>query len=108
MVISIQRHKEEIQHFKDEEIEILISNLKGDRYRELILIYLGTGLRRGETLALTWDDIELDKNNIKVNKSLAKVYITANTYTHVDEVAVIKAIKDGREAMKEFTKCKNG
>ena len=27
---------------------------------------------------------------------------------YVDEVAVIKAIKDGREAMKEFTKCKNG
>jgi translation initiation factor 2 beta subunit (eIF-2beta)/eIF-5 len=26
---------------------------------------------------------------------------------YVDEVAVIKAIKDGREAMKEITKCKN-
>ena len=27
---------------------------------------------------------------------------------YVDEVAIIKAIKDGREAMIEFTKCKNG
>jgi hypothetical protein len=27
---------------------------------------------------------------------------------YVDEVTVIKAIKDGREAMKEFPKCKNG
>ena len=27
---------------------------------------------------------------------------------YVDEVAVIKAIRDGREAMKEFTQCKNG
>ena len=72
-----KKHKEEVQHFTDEEIEILISSLKGDRYRELILISLGTGLRRGETLALTWDDIELDKNNIRVNKSLAKVYIIA-------------------------------
>lgn len=72
-----KKNKEEVQHFTDEEIEILISNLKGDRYRELILISLGTGLRRGETLALTWEDIELDKNNIKVNKSLAKVYIIA-------------------------------
>ncbi|SFD45809.1 hypothetical protein [Clostridium uliginosum] len=26
---------------------------------------------------------------------------------YVDDVAVIKAIKDGREAMKEFTKCKS-
>lgn len=72
-----KKNKEEVQHFTDEEIEILISSLKGDRYRELILISLGTGLRRGETLALTWDDIELDKNNIRVNKSLAKVYIIA-------------------------------
>lgn len=72
-----KKHKEEVQHFTDEEIEILISSLKGDRYRELILISLGTGLRRGETLALTWDDIELDKNNIRINKSLAKVYIIA-------------------------------
>ncbi|SHK44866.1 hypothetical protein SAMN02745163_03828 [Clostridium cavendishii DSM 21758] len=27
---------------------------------------------------------------------------------YVDEVAIIKAIKDGKEAIKEFTKCKNG
>lgn len=29
-------------------------------------------------------------------------------YRYVDDVAVIKVIKDGHEAMKEFTKCKNG
>lgn len=29
-------------------------------------------------------------------------------YKYVDDVAVIKAIKDGHEAMREFTKCKNG
>ena len=29
-------------------------------------------------------------------------------YKYVDDVAVIKAIKDGHEAMKEFTRCKNG
>ncbi|WP_455804779.1 hypothetical protein [Clostridium butyricum] len=27
---------------------------------------------------------------------------------YVDEVAIIKAIKDPREAMQEFTRCKNG
>lgn len=29
-------------------------------------------------------------------------------FKYVDEVVIIKAIKDGREAMLEFTKCKNG
>lgn len=31
-----------------------------------------------------------------------------NKYKYVDDVAVIKVLKDGYEAMKEFTKCKNG
>lgn len=70
-----KKHREEVQHFTDEEIESLISNLRGDRYRELILLSLGTGLRRGELLALTWEDIDLRNNIIKINKSLAKVYI---------------------------------
>lgn len=46
-----KKPKEEVQHFTDEEIEILISNLKGNRYMELIVLSLGTGLRRGELLA---------------------------------------------------------
>ena len=29
-------------------------------------------------------------------------------YRYVDDVEVIKVIKNGNEAMKEFTKCKNG
>lgn len=29
-------------------------------------------------------------------------------FKYVDDVAVIKAIKDGRDAMIEFTKCKKG
>ncbi|WP_090009919.1 hypothetical protein [Clostridium sp. DSM 8431] len=35
-------------------------------------------------------------------------YHEDDKYKYVDDVAVIKAIKDGHEAMKEFTKCKNG
>ena len=71
----MRKPKGEVEHFTDEEVSILISNLKGDRYRELILLALGTGLRRGELLALTWSDIDFKNNIIKVNKSLAKAYI---------------------------------
>ena len=72
-----KKPRKEVQHFSDEEIEILVSNLKDNRYRELILLSLGTGLRRGELLALTWEDIDLKNKIVKVNKSLAKVYIIA-------------------------------
>ncbi len=72
-----KKQKKEVEHFTDDEIKILISNLKNDRYRELILLSIGTGLRRGELLALTWEDIDFKKNTMRVNKSLAKVYIIA-------------------------------
>lgn len=35
-----------------------------------IAIMLKTGLRRGELLALTWDDIDFKENTIRVNKAL--------------------------------------
>ena len=72
-----KKAKEEVQHFSDEELHILISNLDNNVYRELILIAIGTGLRRGELLALTWEDIDLKNNSIRINKSLSKVYIIA-------------------------------
>lgn len=34
-------------------------------------------------------------------------YHEDNKYKYVDDIAVIKVIKDGHEAMKEFTKSKN-
>lgn len=65
----------EVEHFTNDELRILIESIRESLYKELILISLGTGLRRGEALALTWDDVDLENNLIKVNKSLAKVYI---------------------------------
>ena len=67
--------KKEVQHFTDNEIQILTKNINDSSYKELILIALGTGLRRGELLALTWNDIDLNQHIIKVNKSLSKVYL---------------------------------
>lgn len=67
--------KQEVEHFTDDEIRILLDYLKNSSYRELILICLGTGMRRGEALALTWDDVDLKENIISINKSLGKVYL---------------------------------
>lgn len=79
--------REEVQHFSDEELSVLIPSLDNNVYRELILLGLGTGLRRGELLALTWKDIDLKNNCIRINKSLSKVYLIA-----ADESKVRKQI----------------
>lgn len=42
-----------------------------NKYRDLFVFLLYTGLRKGEVAALTWDDIDLNKNIIKINKSIS-------------------------------------
>ena len=44
--------------------------LDGNRIEALVLLALGTGLRQGELLGLTWDDIDFDNHELSVTKSL--------------------------------------
>lgn len=48
-------------------------NVVDNEYYKLIFIFLyRTGLRIGEFRALTWNDIDLDKHTLSINKSLSK------------------------------------
>lgn len=67
--------KAEVEHFNDDEIKALLDSIRDSSYKEFITICLGTGMRRGEALALTWNDVDLDNNTIDINKSLGKVYL---------------------------------
>lgn len=67
--------KKEIEIFNRNEIKMLKKAMQGYRLKALILLALGTGLREGELLALTWDDIYIDKMEIKVEKTMEKVKI---------------------------------
>jgi len=50
-----------------------IEVIKGHPYESLFLTALYSGLRQGELLALTWDDINFNEKYIDVNKTLAEV-----------------------------------
>lgn len=56
-----------------EDQEKFIRSLDENSYRVLYLFALGTGLRLGEILALTWDDI--NNNMVTVNKNIKNVKI---------------------------------
>lgn len=77
-------YKKEVETFSDQEIEILKKHLENDhRLRLIVLLALGTGLRRGELLALRYDDIR--EGGIYVDKSLAKpTNIEANGDRHTE------------------------
>lgn len=51
-----------------EEQQRLIHQLDGEYYRPMLLMYLYSGLRLGEGIPLTWEDIDLENRTIRVNK----------------------------------------
>lgn len=52
---------------------VRIQHAKGRFYENLILTALGTGMRAGELLGLTWDDVDFRKREIRVNKTLVHI-----------------------------------
>lgn len=64
---------EEIEIFTNDEITSLKNEPDNSRYKCLILMELGTGLRQGELLALKWDDMTPDYTEINVNKTIKRV-----------------------------------
>jgi len=57
-----------------EEQQELLQFLNQDKWKKhqpMITIMLGTGVRVGELLALTWTDVDFENKSISINKSLA-------------------------------------
>jgi integrase len=55
--------------YTEEEFALLLDKLKGHRMEAIILLAGMCGLRRGELLALTWEDIDLKKGIIRITKN---------------------------------------
>ena len=46
---------------------------KEENFFELFLLELATGLRRGELLALQWDDLNFETGELRINKQVYRV-----------------------------------
>lgn len=53
-----------------EEQQRFVEACKNTDKGEIFILCLATGIRRGEALALTWDDIDFDKGLLNINKTL--------------------------------------
>jgi len=63
----------EVKPFNIEEQKLFVETIAGHELEMLFITALNTGLRQGELFALTWNDIDLDDNHIKVTKSFKGV-----------------------------------
>ena len=62
--------KPEMQFWTPEEFGNFIQNVAAKEYRMLFEFLYVTGCRRGEVLALTWNDIDTDLQTVRINKSV--------------------------------------
>jgi integrase len=66
--------KKEIKPLNPEEAQSFLKVVKGDRLEALYSVALAVRLRRGEALALRWEeDVDLDKGTITVRNSLQRI-----------------------------------
>ncbi|WRD29095.1 site-specific integrase [Helicobacter pylori] len=59
-----------IEPFSLEEVKTLLENAPSLRLKAFLMVAFFTGLRTGEQLALTWEDIDFNEKTITINKSL--------------------------------------
>lgn len=65
--------KKEIRPLTLEQVNQLLTAIRQDRLFPAILLELGTGLRRGELLALRWQDVDLQTGVLHVRQTLVRV-----------------------------------
>jgi integrase len=75
-----RKHTRKIRPFTLDEMHRLLTAIQQDRWFPAVLLDLGTGLRRGELLALRWQDIDLQTGLLQVRQSLERVKIHGTTY----------------------------
>ena len=69
-----EKSTKKIEAFTTEEQQLFVSAIENEneKYKNIFLILLYSGMRVGECLALTVDDINFEKSIININKTLAK------------------------------------
>lgn len=65
--------KKEMQTLKADEISAFMEEARQSECYEFYFLEITTGLRLGEILALTWDDLDINNRTISVNKQVQRL-----------------------------------
>ena len=71
--VSPKMEQKEIRILTGDEQKEFLTACKGHRLEALYTLALATGMRRGEILALSWDNIDLNKKSITVKSSVSRI-----------------------------------
>ncbi len=74
-VEAIRRPKvtsKEAEWLSPDQVRLLLEKAGSSRYAPVMELLVNTALRRGEALALSWSDVDLDKSVLRVRGTLAR------------------------------------
>jgi len=71
--VSPKLEQKEIRILTGDEQKMFLNACKGHRLEAMFTLALATGMRRGEILALSWENIDLDKKCITVKSSVSRI-----------------------------------
>ncbi|MBU5342330.1 site-specific integrase [Caldifermentibacillus hisashii] len=116
IVIPKSQETEKLKYFTIDELERFLNELKKPvknakykhsiQYLVLFTLIARTGLRIGEALALTWDDIDFENKLLSVNKTLSYPLNTNPIITSPKTKASIRTIKLDDQTIKMLKKQK--
>lgn len=74
-VTPIKVHKHEVECYTPEEVKQLMEVLQKEPlfYRAVITLAIDSGIRRGELVALTWNDLNFNTHVLSINKAIGHV-----------------------------------
>src|SRR3954466_4947565 len=67
-----RQSRREARHLTEDEANRLLAATDASRYGRVVRLILGTGLRRGEALALKWSDVNFDRRELRIRGSLVR------------------------------------
>jgi integrase len=70
MVDAPRVQSREVEILAPAQLQTVLETLRGRALYPLVATALGTGLRRGELLALRWQDVDLDRAHLRVERTL--------------------------------------
>jgi len=73
LVESPRVRREEVRPLTPEEARHFLTAMRGDRLEALYTVALAIGLRRGEAVALRWDDVDLEAATVRVRRGLRRI-----------------------------------
>ncbi len=106
---SVIDDKEKIRYITYEEFTTLISTIEDIAWKTFFIFLYYTGMRKGEVQALNWNDINFDKNEIRVNKTLSvktkDAYKITNTKNYINRTIIMsKTLKEQLLEYKDYCK----